>query len=181
MSTKCSKHPGLAAVSTVFKQTFCQKCSNAQQKAIARVDRHVEPKDCFITYAGGYDWRPFDGTGCAHWVAHEKKITAGSPSSRCLAGHTIRVRDLLNHVQTKQVKDRSQVKVGDIWIAIKGVDWTDHDHCGIVIQVTPVTDQATGTPGAKMTIKHDSSGQGRVAQDDLDQRFKGKGRFFRYP
>ena len=34
-----------------------------RQQAVAEVDRHVEPKACFVTTDNGRDWRPLTGTG----------------------------------------------------------------------------------------------------------------------
>ena len=50
------------------------------------------------------------------------------------------------------------------------------DHTGLVIRVTPAA-QAGGQPA--ITIRHDSSGQGRVAENDFATYFHGHGAFYR--
>lgn len=49
------------------------------------------------------------------------------------------------------------------------------DHTGLVIRVTPA--MAGGRPN--ITIRHDSSGQGRVAENDFATYFHGHGFFYR--
>jgi hypothetical protein len=136
--------------------------------AQSAVDRHVEPKDCFIWYVRNNDWEPITGTGCAHWVAHQLNIRSGSHSDQCLAGFTYRVPVLVGG--HSQVPDIQHVRVNDIYVTPR------RDHTGLVVRVTPAH-QAGGQPS--ITIRHDSSGQGRVAENDFASFFHGQGDFFR--
>ena len=45
---KCALHPGRDSVTIVFGKNYCEKCRDGIAAARHRVDRHVEPKDCFI-------------------------------------------------------------------------------------------------------------------------------------
>jgi hypothetical protein len=64
--------------------------------------------------------------------------------------------------------DISQVRVNDIWAS------PSLDHTGLVIRVTPAS--TGGRPN--ITIRHDSSGQGRVAENDFATYFHGHGSFY---
>lgn len=127
---------------------------------------HVEPKDCFVWYLGGDKWAPIMGTGCAHWVAHQKGIKHGLPIYRCLKGFTLKVADIAKG--KREIKTIEQVRVGDIYI--------NHGktHCGIVCKVHKIP----GRP-IKIETQHDSSRQGRVAKNDFQKYFGGRGSFFR--
>ena len=54
--------------------------------------------------------RAIPGTGCAHWVAHQKGIRGGGPT--CDAGFAIRISDL---IAGRSSSNLSKAKVGDIW------------------------------------------------------------------
>ncbi len=82
-----------------------------QQAATKNIDSHVVPNKCFVWYESKDNWTKIKGTGCAHWVAHEKGIKKGS--SICLEGYTYRVSNLL--IGKKQI-NISQIKVGDIYV-----------------------------------------------------------------
>jgi len=94
----------------------------------------VKSKDCFIWYLGGDKWEPVTGTGCAHFVAHEKNIRAPGRVEHCLEGFLVRVVDLLPGLT--EVKELRDVKPGDIYItpdrgtACTGllVYWTAEEH-----------------------------------------------------
>lgn len=166
MAEKCKHHPGRDSVNVINGKKYCSKCDEGQKKAGKSVDKHVVPKDCFVWYIGGDKWVPVKGTGCAHWVAHEKNITKGSSIHQCLKGFTIKVSDIAKG-KTK-VTSLDKVKVGDIYINPK------KDHCGLVSKVTKV-------PGEDnvIEIEHDSSRQRKVAKNDFLKYFGGKGDFFR--
>jgi len=165
---KCSLHPGRDSVATIFGKSYCSVCRDGIARARSQVDRHVEPKDCFIWYVSNDNWQPITGTGCAHWVAHQMNIHAGGAGACCLSGFTYRVPPLVH--SRLPVANVSQVRVNDIWAS------PTLDHTGIVIRVLPAA-----TPGGQpaITIRHDSSGQGRVAENDFATYFHGHGSFYR--
>jgi hypothetical protein len=164
---KCALHPGREAVATVFKVSYCEKCKAGIEAAVKKVDKHVEPKACFVWYAANDDWQPITGTGCAHWVAHEKGTRKGGAGEQCLAGFTFRVKTLLSGMSAVPL---DKVKVGDHYAS------PSKDHTGLVIKVVP-DPKNPGVP--KITIRHDSSGQGKVADNEFATYFKGKGGFLR--
>ena len=168
MNGKCIHHPGRNATIEYDNQKYCGKCEKAQIDAGKVVDRHVEPKECFVWYRGGYKWVPIIGTGCAHWVAHKKGIRHGLPIHKCLKGYTFKVTDIAKGC--KKVKSLKNIKVGDIYIDPK------KKHCGIVSKVEKFSDKSAKL---KIEIEHDSSNQGRVAKNDFTTYFGGKGSFFR--
>ena len=160
--------PGRDSVTIIFGKTYCQHCRDGITAARNRVGRHVEPKDCFIWYVSNDNWQPITGTGCAHWVSHQMNIHAGGAGDRCFSGFTYRVPVLVH--SRVAVSNISQVRVNDIWAS------PTLDHTGLVIRVTPAA-QAGGQPA--ITIRHDSSGQGRVAENDFATYFHGHGAFYR--
>lgn len=165
---KCTVHPGRNSAAIIHAKPYCQKCLDSMVAARARIDKHVEPKECFITYQGNGAWIPIYGTGCAHWVAHQKGIHSGSGMDKCLAGFTYRVKVL---VQGKsQVTDIKKVAKDDIWVN------DTSDHTGLVLSVSP---GLKPTDNPKITIRHDSSAQGKVADNDWATFFHGKGKFYR--
>lgn len=163
MLANCVHHPGRPSTGTVFGKSYCQKCNDGIAVAVSRVDKHVEPKACFVIYKGSDTWDPISGTGCAHWVAHQRGISRGE---KCLDGKTLRVPDLTNGL-TKI--PRANVVINDIWAN------DAEDHCGLVIKVQP----KAGSPPNIITIRHDSSDQGGVKENDFDSHFKAKGTFNR--
>jgi hypothetical protein len=69
----------------------------------------------------------------------------------------------------------SEVKLGDV--KVDDVYCTPgKDHTGIVVKVTP-DPKAADKP--KVIIRHDSSAQGKVAENEFATYFKGKGTFHR--
>ncbi len=165
---KCTLHPGRDSVINIFGKSYCQQCRDGMVTARNRVDRHVEPKDCFIWYVSNDNWQPITGTGCAHWVSHQLNVHAGGAGACCLAGFTYRVPVL---VQSRvPVPNILNVRMNDIWAS------PTLDHTGLVIRVVP-----PARPGANptITIRHDSSGQGRVAENDFATYFHGRGAFYR--
>jgi hypothetical protein len=165
---KCSLHPGRDSVAVIFDKNYCVNCRNGILAARGRVDQHVQPKDCFIWYVSNDNWQPITGTGCAHWVSHQLNIHAGTVGDRCLSGFTYRVRTLVSSLTA--VPNISQVRVNDVWAS------SSQDHTGLVIRVTPPA-QAGGQP--TISIRHDSSRQGGVAENDFATYFHGQGSFYR--
>ena len=160
----CIYHPGRISAGQRFGKNFCQQCLTGIDNAVATVDKHVQPKECFVNYQGNDSWTAITGTGCAHWVAHQIASSKGSFS--CLANCTVRVPDLISGMSTIP---RPQVQVNDVWANSK------LSHCGLVISVIPSADGASNT----ITIRHDSSRQGGVVDNDFDQFFKAQGSFYR--
>jgi hypothetical protein len=101
-------------------------------------------------------------------VAHQKNIKKGSAIHRCLEGFTIKVGDISKG--RTAVKSLDKVRVGDIYVN------PAKTHCGVVSRVHTTKVKPLQR---KITIKHASSRQGRVAENDFNTYFKGKGSFFR--
>lgn len=118
-----------------------------RDEAVRNVPQHVEPKYCFVWKDGpsSTPWRPIPGTGCAHWVAHQKGIQA---SPGCYDRYAIRVSQV---TAGKRQYSISQAQVGDIWTNTSG------SHCGIVI----------GTGSGYARVRHCSSGSGGVVIDNF--------------
>jgi hypothetical protein len=171
-------HPGRPSVTTINMQNYCVDCQRGIFAARARVDRHVQPRDCFVWYRSANNWTPIEGTGCAHWVAHQLGIRRGSPNERRLEGYTYRVRTLVQGLQTVPT---AGVQLNDIYVT-SGVD-----HTGLVISVTVPPQPQRPQPGQPppppqppvITIRHDSSGQGGVVDSDFATHFQGRGTFHR--
>ena len=163
--SRCLHHPGRDAVLTINGHGYCANCQTGIVAARTRVDRHVVPRDCFVWYASANNWQPIAGTGCAHWVAHERAIHRGTPGEQCMLGFPYRVRTLVHGMRTVGTRE---VALNDIYVT------PTMDHTGLVIRVTP-------RPGAdpQITIRHDSSNQGRVADNEFATYFNGRGSFYR--
>ena len=164
---RCAIHPAHESVFTVNNRNYCVNCQAQIHAARSRVDRHVQPSVCFVWYTGGAQgWQPIPGTGCAHWVAHQRNITGGDGGTACLEGFPIRVPTIVRGRLETAV---GQVRVNDIWVNIA------QDHTGLVVRVSP------GAPGQppQITIRHDSSRQGGVFENDFRTYFHGQGKFFR--
>jgi hypothetical protein len=162
----CVIHPALKSTYSAYGKSYCEKCQKEMESARKQVDAHVVPKDCFIDYKNAKEgWVPIDGTGCAHWVAHQKNVRKGS--AKCLAGFTIKVTDA---VGGKSVVPVEKVQMGDFYAT------PSKDHMGLVVAVTkPKKD---GDP-PDITIQHDSSAQGGLAKNTFATRFHSKGSFYR--
>jgi hypothetical protein len=124
-------------------------------------------------FRGGDTWKAITGTGCAHWVAHERQIHSGGNDEKCLLGYTLRIPDLIARLSTRSLDhDRGNIRVGDIYVT------ADHGHCGLVVRIEESREQGGKR---KITIRNDSSsndGSGRgVVEDDFDERFHGRGEF----
>ena len=165
---RCSIHPGRDAPGTAFGKPYCQKCLDGQTAAVSDVTQnnvHVEPKACFINHKGGDHWEALSGTGCAHWLAHQLNIGHGAAWNKCLAGHTIRVPDV---IYGRKEVSQADVRVNDIWA-------NPHlTHTGLVSAVG----SDKGATRA-ISITHDSSAQGGVRTNDFQQYFHGEGKFYR--
>ena len=151
--SQCIHHPGRVASTAIFEENYCSECGDRIVKAREQVDIHVEPKECFVLYTGRGNWEPIEGTGCAHWVAHQLNIRRGKLSERCLAGYTCRVRTLL--FGRKRVLDVTQVQINSIYVT------SDMGHVGLVYRVTVPT-----RPGSipRIIIRHATSADGRIAE-----------------
>ncbi len=167
MAGQCVYHPGRDAVVAIAGNNYCEPCRDGQDAARLRVDRHVVPAECFLTYLGHDDWSPMHGTGCAHWVAHQLAIQTGAPHNRCLRGFTTRVRDLFGGLT--RVSQLERVRAGDIYVT------PNADHCGMVSRV--LVEQRTGE--RRIWIQHDSVRQRGLAEDEFAPQFGGKGAFYR--
>jgi hypothetical protein len=147
--------------SIVQKQETDAKCSDTTCHATAKeaandVDQHVVPSDCFVWEVGRDQcpigcgrWKAIQGTGCAHWVAHQMNIENGPT---CNAGKSIRVK---NVVEGRTSNTLEEAEVDDIWTN------NELKHTGIVREVKANDD-------GKVTdalVEHDSSRQGGVVTD----------------
>jgi hypothetical protein len=150
-------------------------------QAVNDVPSYIEPANCFVVYAGtAQGWAPLSGTPCAHYVSHALgiKSKASLGGYGCKDGYELRVRPLVSQMSQIPV---DQVRVNDVWARLKGDvntstgDTEPTDHCGLVIGVA-----ADPVKGQKITIRHDSSGQHKVAVNDWSFFGKG-GQFYRAP
>lgn len=122
-----------------------------RDEAVQNVPTHVSPKYCFVWRdgSGSTPWRPIPGTGCAHWVAHQKGISHGVG---CYDGYSIRVSDV---TAGKSGYGLSSARVGDIWTNTGGT------HCGIII----------GLGNGYVTVRHCSSGSGGVVVSNFSSGY----------
>lgn len=146
----------------------------SEADAVKKVDKHVEPKECFIWFMNSKEgYRALtevskNNTGCAHWISHQKGWNSGKAGSNgCNKGYLFRVKDIAAK-SGSEVKT-TDVKVGNVWVNDKLT------HCGIVSKVTKAKDGAEPT----IEIQHCSSGQGKVAKNDWKKHFKGGGKFLK--
>jgi hypothetical protein len=163
----CQIHSGANGVLTINGRSYCVRCQVDITAAGARVNGHVEPKACFVWYEGGArGWQPIPGTGCAHWLLHQlNRRTGGGPT--CLEGFPTRVSAVTVGRTAVALPD---VRVDDIYVTPSA------DHTGLVVKVTAPATRG-GTPS--ITIRHDSSAQGHVAENDFATYFHGHGNFYR--
>jgi hydroxyethylthiazole kinase-like sugar kinase family protein len=121
---RCEHHPGRESVLIVNQKNYCAECQSGIVAARGQVDRHVEPKDCFVTYVGANNWQPITGTGCAHWVAHQLGIRSRAGEDQCLEGCILRVKTLVRRttaVPLANVRVNDIVEGGgDYLLALKG-------------------------------------------------------------
>ena len=123
-----------------------------QEQARALVDAHVVPRGCFIelesTRAG---YRPISGTGCAHWVAHQRGGPSGT-ANVCMLGFKYRVTELLATLSQTSA-DLQGARVGSVWSA------SGSSHVGIVRAVHL---EDGGTRIVSVDVENDSSASGGV-------------------
>jgi len=165
MQGRCKHHPGLQATIQINNTKYCQRCESGQQTAASTLTNDIVPQACFVWYRGSNTWQAIHGTGCAHWVAHQKGIKKGASIHQCLEGYTLKVPDLIKGLS---VVDVSDVAAGDIWANAA------LSHCGMVSKITPVENDAD-----KIEIEHSSSRQQKVAKNDFATYFGGGGQFYR--
>ena len=163
----CAQHSSRIAVTTIHGRPCCTQCNAGIVSARSRVDRHVEPKECFVRFMGGDNWQPISGTGAAHWIAHQKKITRSPSSDTCLAGCVFDPVLLIRGLPTLPF---DQVRVGSLYVS------PSEDHVGIVSRVEPAP--AVGGK-VRIFIKHDSNRQGGVVESEFGSDFQGQGTFRR--
>ena len=150
-----------------------------KKEAEAQALAYAEPKECFIEYTGtAKGWRSLqNSTPCAHYVSHilNIKSTASTGGYGCADGYELRVRALVEHLKEIPL---NEVQVHDVWARLKGDKSAEGsteptDHCGMVIKVGEVVDEKR-----QITIRHNSSGQQKVAENDW-KFFKYGGKFYR--
>ncbi|GEA87000.1 hypothetical protein [Cellulomonas cellasea] len=123
-----------------------------KDQARAMVDGHVQPRSCFIEYEGSRaGWRAIPGTGCAHWVAHQRGGPTGT-SNVCELGFKYRVTELLASL-TQRSADLQSARVGDVWSA------SGSSHVGII---RAVTREDGGARVVSVSVENDSSASGGV-------------------
>jgi thioredoxin 1 len=104
--------------------------STRKEAADAAKAKYVKPSWCFVRECcpdEDHPWVTIPGTGCAHWVAHQKNI---SRHPTCYAGRSLCVEDVCPE---NQRHDWKCCRKGDIWVT------PDGGHCGIVTHVNKDT------------------------------------------
>ena len=101
--SKCVHHPGHNGVVLYGRNYYSAKCKEGIAGARKGVHRDIEPKECFVMFRGGDTWETIEGTGCAHWVAHERQIHSGGQDRQCLLGYTLRIPDLIAGLSTRSL------------------------------------------------------------------------------
>jgi len=146
--------PGLEGPAGGAEELKGGNTRRTKEQAIAMVDKHVEPKDCFVWYENNKTgWAPMPGTGCAHWVAHQYGYTDGL---KCDKGYTVRVRDITKGRSKVEMKD---VKAGDLW-----ENPTDASHIGIIRTVNQEDGKVTS-----VEVEHDSVRSGGVVKSTFTE------------
>lgn len=177
----CPQHPGSKGVYVWpigSQKSYCAKCKTQIIAARAQVPSYVQPKDCFIVYAGGAKgWTVIPGTGCAHYVAHTLNLRAVGQQEHCLSDFILRVPDLEGDYRLKKVASLASVEKNDIWIGR-----VPHAHTGIVTSIVDIPADPKDpkkTAKRQIGITHDSSGQNKLLESDFETYFHGKGHFYR--
>jgi hypothetical protein len=165
---QCIHHPARTAGVSIFGNVYCSECLDGIAKARQRVDKHVAPRDCFILYEGNGVWQPVEGTGCAHWVAHQLNIHGGEPNEQCLAGYSCRVNTIL--IDRQRVMDIALVQVNDIYVT------PNMEHVGLVCRVTSTLQ--TGS-ALSIIIRHATNIQGSITENEFATHFDSCGYFYR--
>jgi hypothetical protein len=143
-------------------------------QAQAAVPSYIEPSDCFVWHKNSKEgYMVIPGTPCAHYVSHQLELT--SKRASCDKGYLIRVADVISALKEIELED---VQVNDVWAREKGeagAGGTEPtNHCGMVSKVER---DAAGNV-TKVTIKHNSSSQKALAENDWKTHFKGGGKFY---
>ena len=157
----CIHHPGKKSVIMLYQHNYCQACKDGIFAVRVKVRRHCEPRECFIWYEKANTWSTIIGTGCAHYVAHQLGIFGTFTKNVCFAGYLFKVPDIVKVTTLVDIKD---LQLNDIYIN------PSVNHTGLVIKID----------NSKITIRHASSGQEKVAENEFATYFKGKGTFRRY-
>jgi hypothetical protein len=146
-----------------------------------QVPEYVEPRDCFVWFMSNRDgYAVIPGTPCAHYVAHQIAMKRIHPSeSACKEGYLLRVSELVARLGDPIAA--TDVQVGDVWARLKHGKLSSRgkepsSHCGIVSRVG----HNAGQP-SEIAIKHCSSGQRKVAENDWARHFHAGGSFYRVP
>jgi len=147
---------------------LCKICAKQVKAAHLITDRHVELKECFVWFRdNSMGWRSLteEGTGCAHWVAHQLNIKGAY--NVCAAGYKFRVPDLIAGAR-KIDPEQEEVRYHDIWVS------PDIKHCGLVVAIRE-------EGGKKIyRIKHCASGSGGVVEHNHTSLYKGQGSYHRF-
>ncbi len=171
----CVIHPSAPRAAFICGRPYCARCQADINAAVARLDAHVTPRDCFVWYTGGHTgWAPIAGTGCAHYVAHQLGISTGGHGARCLADFSYRVSAVI--LGRGEVHGGlAEVRLNDIWTN------PERDHTGLVSQIDPPPTPPAGEPPGLpvIWITHASIAQHRLATDRYDTHFHSMGSFFR--
>jgi len=132
-------------------KTKAKPAGRSKADAILQVPAHIEPKDCFVEFKSTkIGWGPIDGTGCAHWVSHQRGGPTGT-THVCDAGFKYRVTEVLATL-TKLSANLSGAVIGAVWEKASG------SHIGIVRHVTRDTKGVV----ISVEVENDSSDSGGV-------------------
>jgi hypothetical protein len=151
-------------------------------EAEQRVHSYVSPRECFVVFVNSkFGWQAYSETGdtpCAHYVSHEVGLTQ-KKGVRCRKDYLCRVKDVVARLGDPIAV--ADVKEGDVWARLKGESGAGGDtepssHCGMVLKV----ERGAGKP-VTITIRHNSSKQRKLTEDDWAGYFKSGGKFYRRP
>jgi hypothetical protein len=145
-----------------------------KEAARKAVPSYISPRDCFVWHKNSKEgYMVIPGTPCAHYVSHQLELTG--KSACCDEGYLIRVSDVVAALTEIKVED---VQVNDVWARQKGDSGAGGkeptNHCGMVVGVE--RDPAGAI--VSITIRHNSSRQKKVAENDWKTYFKGGGKFY---
>jgi hypothetical protein len=170
MANKCPIHPGTVATkyNVALKEYFCEKCEKQIADAQA-ANRLLNKQQACYAFRVLCDLQEFHNRMDANYRNRMRPLGCPSVgnqergSMRCYKGFAIRVPDLILGLPEIAI---DHVRVNDIWATAT--------HCGLVIDIK----QEEEAP--KITIRHCSSGQGKVADNDFATFFHGGGKFYRF-
>ncbi|GIG19596.1 hypothetical protein Cch01nite_03200 [Cellulomonas chitinilytica] len=146
------EHPEDAGEPSEAEELQDRPRPRTREQAREMVDAHVVPRSCFIELENSRaGWRAIPGTGCAHWVAHQRGGPTGT-SRVCELGFKYRVTELLASL-TQRSADLQGARVGDVWSA------NGSSHVGIVRAVNL---EDGGTRVVSVSVENDSSASGGV-------------------